>query len=96
MSTSGREALAQTANGQRFDIILCDLTMPGMGGDDVYREVERIAPDQAERMVFVMGGATTETRREFMASVPNPILEKPFEVAKLREMIGARSATRER
>lgn len=96
VTSSGREALAQIVSGERFDVILCDLTMPGMGGDDVHREIQRIAPDQAERIVFVTGGATTETRREFMAMVPNPILEKPFEVSKLREMIRARIATRER
>lgn len=96
VTASGGEALALIASGERFDVILCDVTMPGMGGDDAYREMQRVAPDQAERMVFVTGGVTTEGRREFMASVPNPVLEKPFEVGMLRETIRARIATRER
>jgi CheY-like chemotaxis protein len=92
VTVSGHEALEELARGERFDFILCDLMMPGMSGDDVYREVKRVAPEQVERMVFITGGATTQRARDFLAAVPNPILEKPFDVNKLREMIRARIA----
>ena len=94
VTVNGLEALAQIAHGERFDIILCDLTMPGMGGDDVFREIQRVAPDQAERMVFITGGATTESAEEFIDNVPNHVLHKPFEVSTLREMIRTRLAAR--
>ena len=87
VTVSGQEALARVANGERFDFILCDLTMPAMGGDELYREIQRIAPDQALRIVFITGGATTEKARTFLENVPNPIIYKPYDVTELREMI---------
>jgi CheY-like chemotaxis protein len=96
VTLSGQEALARIVDGERFDFILCDLTMPAMGGDELYREIQRIAPDQALRIVFITGGATTEKARTFLENVPNPIIYKPYDVTELREMIrtGLASAPR--
>jgi len=69
---SAREALERVVNGERFDIILCDLMMPEMTGSVLYDEINRLAPDQAERMVFVTGGATTPQAQEFLATVGQP------------------------
>jgi CheY-like chemotaxis protein len=93
VTVSGAEALAHLSSGQRFDFILCDLAMPGMGGDDLYREIQRVAPEQIERIVFITGGPTTSSAREFITTVPNPIIEKPFDPRTLREMIRARIGT---
>jgi CheY-like chemotaxis protein len=87
VTVSGQEVLARVASGERFDFILCDLTMPAMGGDELYREIQRIAPDQALRIVFITGGATTEKARAFLENVSNPIIYKPYDVTELREMI---------
>ena len=38
-------------------------------------------------MIFFTGGAFTERARDFLAQVPNARLEKPFEVAELRELV---------
>ena len=94
VTVSGAEALAHLSSGERFDFILCDLTMPVMGGDELYREIQRVAPEQVERIVFITGGPTTASAREFIATVPNPIIEKPFDPRRLREMLRARIGTR--
>ena len=93
VTVSGHEALARIANGERFDFILCDLAMPAMGGDELYGEIQRIAPDQSLRIVFITGGATTEKARTFLESVPNAIIYKPYNVTELREMIRKGLAT---
>ena len=93
VTSSGAEALGYLSAGERFDVILCDLAMPGMGGDDLYREIQRVAPEQVERIVFITGGATTPNAHEFIATVPNQIVEKPFDPRSLREIILARIAT---
>ena len=87
---SGYEALRRCARGEKFDIILCDVMMPGMTGFDLYEEVERVAPDQADRMIFLTGGAATPEAAEFVASVPNLVIQKPFDVSKIRELIRSR------
>jgi signal transduction histidine kinase len=65
---------------ERFDIVLCDLMMPGGGGEELYRTLERRAPDIARRVVFVTGGALTERSRQFLESQPQPVLYKPIDL----------------
>jgi signal transduction histidine kinase len=87
MLTSGTEALARIASGERFDVILSDLMMPEVTGMEIYEELSRIAPDQAKRMVFLTGGAFTERARAFLDGVPNARIEKPFDVADVLSII---------
>ncbi|HSO33967.1 MAG TPA: response regulator [Labilithrix sp.] len=86
---SGKEALARIASGERFDAILSDLMMPEVTGMEIYAELLRIAPDQAERVIFLTGGAFTERAREFLDCVPNTCVEKPFEVSNILAIIAA-------
>ncbi len=92
VATSAREALDLFAAGKRFDVILCDVMMPVMTGMDLFDELRRSIPDQAGRMVFVTGGAFTERARKFLDEVPNPRLEKPFDNAALRALVGEQIA----
>ena len=70
--------------------------MPKMSGDQLYAEIQRVVPEQVERIVFITGGAMTERGRKFIATVPNPVVDKPFDVNKLREMIRTRIRARVR
>jgi CheY-like chemotaxis protein len=90
---SAREALALLEAGERFDVLLCDLIMPDLTGMDLYEAVLRLDRSQAERMVFVTGGPVTKRAREFVASTQNHVLDKPFDVRRLREII-ARKVSR--
>jgi two-component system, cell cycle sensor histidine kinase and response regulator CckA len=85
--TSAREALARMGQGQRFDLILCDLMMPDMTGMELYAELSQLVPEQAERMVFLTGGTYTQAAEDFLQQVVNPRLEKPFEVKALRTAV---------
>jgi signal transduction histidine kinase len=89
--TSGKEALALIASGRRFDAILSDLMMPVVTGMDLYEEISRIAVDQAERMIFLTGGAFTERARQFLGKVPNPCVDKPFELTNVLAVIARAS-----
>jgi CheY-like chemotaxis protein len=79
------EAIRQIDAGQRFDVILCDLMMPNITGMDVHAELMRRAPEMAERMVFITGGAFTEQAREFLEHRPS--VEKPVDLETLRALI---------
>jgi signal transduction histidine kinase len=85
--TRGRDALDRIEDGERFDVILSDLLMPDMSGIELYERLRHAAPEQAERMVFVTGGAFTPAARDFLDRVPNPRIEKPFEPANLLAII---------
>lgn len=85
---SGRDALALLANGERFDVILCDLMMPDLTGMDTYAELVRTIPGQAERVAFMTGGAFSEEARAFVAGIARErIIDKPFDTQKLRALV---------
>jgi PAS domain S-box-containing protein len=75
--TDAREALRRLAAGERFEVILCDLMMPGMSGMEFHAELHRLSPALAEKVVFLTGGAVTRGSRDFLASTRNLCLEKP-------------------
>jgi PAS domain S-box-containing protein len=84
------EALALLRSGERFDVILCDVMMPNMTGVDFYREVERVAPEEVKKIVFLTGGAFAIQTREFLDRIPNLRVEKPFTPEGLRTLVSDR------
>ena len=83
------EALELVRAGQRFDVILCDLMMPEMSGIDFYQALCDFAPEQANAVVFLTGGAFTPRARRFLDEVPNRWLEKPFDPAMLSSLVNS-------
>ncbi len=81
--TSGIAALESIERGDRFDAILMDVMMPNVTGMETYERIQREAPEQARRIIFLTGGAFTPRAREFLDHVPNRCLEKPVEAAAL-------------
>jgi PAS domain S-box-containing protein len=86
VSTSGAEALALLL-AEEFDVVLCDLLMPGMSGMDLHRELAEKRPGMEGRLVFMTGGAFTPRAAAFLAGVDNARLEKPFDLARMRRMV---------
>ena len=86
VSTQPKRALEMLLGGRRFDLIFCDLMMPEMTGMELHAALAEALPEQAERMVFVTGGAFTHAAQDFLRRVPNPRLEKPFDPNLLGEL----------
>ncbi len=82
-----REALARILQGERFDVIFCDLMMPDMTGMDLHAAITEKVPAQAERMVFITGGAFTVGAHDFLERVKNARLGKPLEMANIRAIL---------
>lgn len=88
-ATSGADACALLSVDHAFDMILCDIMMPGMSGMDVYEWAEKHAPDLLPRFVFMTGGAVTDRATEFLANHTNPVLEKPFALAAVQRVMSS-------
>jgi signal transduction histidine kinase/ActR/RegA family two-component response regulator len=75
-ASTGEQAL-QKMKEQRYDLIVCDIRMPGMDGREVYSKIERSEPQLAERFLFVTGDISEQTRA-FLKKTHRPYLMKPF------------------
>ncbi len=87
VSVEPRAMAERIIAGERFDVIVCDLMMPGMTGMDFHAVLTERAPEQAERIVFVTGGAFTPAARAFVARVKNTFVEKPYDMRALSEAL---------
>ena len=92
--TTGQEALDALLGDRQFDVVMCDLLMPGMSGMALYEQLRTARPGLERRLVFMTGGAFTHRAAEFLNTVDNPRVEKPFDVRKVRRLV--RELARER
>ena len=83
----GSEALGRLRGGERFDAILCDLLMPEVTGAELYTELRQSAPDQADCMIFLTGGAFSESSQRFLDGISNRWFEKPCNLDLLRAAV---------
>jgi two-component system, cell cycle sensor histidine kinase and response regulator CckA len=92
VAASGREALERLAKDSAFDLVLCDLMMPDVSGEHVYRAVAEHSPGLLPRFVFMTGGAFTERAQEFLAHFTGRQLEKPFNIDEVESLLSELSA----
>jgi two-component system cell cycle sensor histidine kinase/response regulator CckA len=86
VAQSGREALVRMAE-EDYDVILVDIIMPDISGIDVFIEACESRPEYAERIVFMTGGAFTDSARAFLARTERRLLQKPVDLAQLRTVV---------
>lgn len=80
---SAEKALSILEARRDFDLILCDLMMPHIGGMDLYEELLRTHPEIAARTVFMTGGAFQPRVAEFVMKMHGRCIQKPFNRARL-------------
>ena len=66
-----------------YDVVLCDLKMPGVSGQELYRRLRTDAPAMASRLILCTGDVSAPDVAGFLATVTIPVLEKPFELITL-------------
>lgn len=79
------DALRLLERGTRFDVVLCDVLMPGMNGPEFLDEVRSRWPSLAERVLLMMGGSSRDARK--LVGEGQTLLSKPFNAATLREAV---------
>jgi two-component system, NtrC family, sensor kinase len=71
-----------------FDVIICDLRMPRLGGREMYNNLARQYPDIARRVIFATGDTVRGDTLQFLEQLGRPFLHKPFTLAELRTVLG--------
>jgi CheY-like chemotaxis protein len=82
----GREAL-EFLSGHSYDVILSNLNMPEMSGEDLYRRIEHGWPHLAPRVAFVTAARPDTRFRAQYGGRPVPVLTKPYTHERLLQVI---------
>ncbi len=91
LAQGGREGLQRLLD-EDFDLVFCDLIMPGLTGMELFERLRGLRPQVAEAMVFMTGGAYTGAPAEFLEALENEVVEKPFAVNEIRDFVTRRLA----
>ncbi|MEO0606154.1 MAG: response regulator, partial [Myxococcota bacterium] len=88
VATTGAEGLERLTANPSWALVLLDLMMPGMGGVEVYEEIERQLPALVSKVVVVTGGIYTNQAHQFLERTSCATLRKPFDADDLHRAIG--------
>ncbi len=85
--SNGIDAIEHLEHDLDFDVVLCDLIMPNMSGAEFHAVVAERWPDLERRIVFMTGGAYTDSAAAFESIHHSRVLDKPFATWDLREAL---------
>lgn len=84
--TSGEAAL-EALDRVSFDLMLCDVKMPGMSGFELVDAVRSREPELAERVIFITGDTLSSSTRSKLEQDGALFLPKPFSLEQLEAML---------
>ena len=85
-AVDGDEALARIAERQGdYALVVCDMDMPGTGGEGVYAACQERFPQLCRRFMFITGGWYLVEDDTFLTTNGQPYLFKPFDMRQFRE-----------
>jgi two-component system cell cycle sensor histidine kinase/response regulator CckA len=93
LAASGREALDKLRAGERYDLIVTDLSVGDVDGFALFEAIRAEWPGQESRVIFMSGDAFTQRARAFFRAIPNPVIEKPFESRHLLDVVDTLAAS---
>ena len=82
----GREALARAAQ-RSYDLVICDLKMPGLDGRQFYEALVSTGSPLRDRAIFVTGDPLSAATLEFFEHHRLPYVPKPFRVEELLQAV---------
>jgi CheY-like chemotaxis protein len=61
--------------------------MPGMDGMTFYKELKKVNSPYLSKIIFVTGDGVNPDTQEFLKSIKNPVLLKPFHLENITKTI---------
>ena len=72
---------------QDFDLIISDFRMPGINGRQFHDFVAQKKPALARRIIFLTGDVVNGETREYLESIGNPHIAKPFNLSSVQKAV---------
>ena len=86
---SGGEAV-KLAKQTPFDVVVCDLRMPGMDGIETMRALRALPDGSRSRYVLSTGATLSTALRDAVEALPvNAVVPKPYDIEQLRRAVEA-------
>jgi two-component system NtrC family sensor kinase len=86
VASTGEEGL-EIALSDDFDVIICDMRLPGINGEDVCMSVLEEKPEMAQRIVVATGDILSPQTQKFFERTGLPHIHKPFTLEQLENAI---------
>lgn len=80
--SNGFEVLS-TVQKKKYDLILMDIQMPGMSGEETMKQVRELQLNHVPKIIAVTAYAMADDRGKFLESGMDGYLSKPFRVDEL-------------
>lgn len=87
-STTGEETLSHVRS-KKFDLIFLDFLMPDYNGLELAKMIRSQANESSHCHIIGISAATELTEEMCRAAGMNAFLSKPFNIAKLRQLVEA-------
>ena len=82
------ECLAQDREqGERFDLIISDIKMPGLSGPELYERLREDKKELDRPLIFMTGDTMSRSTERFLNKVKLPYLTKPFAINAFRKLL---------
>ena len=72
-----------------YQVVISDMRMPRYSGDQLHDWLAEHRPDLFERLILTTGDLSSPALTQFLTRTPRPVIEKPFELAELAQLIEA-------
>lgn len=79
VANDGEEAMLKI-RAHEYDVVVCDLMMPRLRGDEFYLKAREVRSDLADHFIFITGFATDPKIAPFLTANNVKYLVKPFPV----------------
>ena len=94
----GKSALVEALTGvhpdrltdEPFDLLVSDAELPGLSGDRLALEVERVRPSLRDRILLTTGDWVSREPEAVARRLGAGLLRKPFELDELRRVVRTR------
>lgn len=72
-----------------YDLILCDMQMPGVDGADFFHLLKSRYPSTNYRILFMTGDITAPRSQQFLEDTQADLIRKPFDLSVLYQKVRA-------